>query len=207
VNGTDAVIRVLLAEDMALIRGALVALLAGEDDINVVAEIDRMESIIPAARRVKPDIVVFDMGIPGVDGLSAARKLQEELPHCRTVILSGTASPRTLRRALDANVRGFVVKDAPPHQLADTIRRVAGGECVIDSELAMSALLNPDGPLTEREHEVLASAAEGASVTEIACQLSLAAGTVRNYLSAVISKLGARNRIDAVRIARDAGWI
>ncbi len=203
----DTAIRVLLAEDMALIRGALVALLAGEDDIDVVAEIGNSEYIVPAARKAKPDVIVFDIGIPGVDGLSAARKLQEEVPYCRTVLLSSTTSPRTLRRALDANVRGFVVKDAPPNQLADTIRRVASGECVIDSELAMSALLNPDGPLTEREHEVLASAAEGSSVPEIACQLSLAAGTVRNYLSAVITKLGARNRIDAVRIARDAGWI
>lgn len=200
-------IRVLLAEDVNLVRGALVALLDHEEDIEVVADLEHGDDIVPAACQVRPDVAVLDIGMPGMDGLTAARKLREELPECKTVILTGMGTPGALQHALDANVQGFVVKDAPPHVLVESIRRVANGSCVIDSDLAVSAMTNPYGPLTAQEHAVLEVAAEGASSAEIACRLSLATGTVRNYLSSITSKLGARNRVDAVRIARDAGWI
>jgi two-component system response regulator DesR len=201
------VIRILLLEDMTLLRGALAELLAYEDDLEVVAQLDRAENLIPTARRVQPDVAVIDIGLPGVNGINAARALREALPACQTMILTGMGTPRALRQALEAKVRGFVLKNASPTQLAYSIRQVAKGECVIDSELAVSALSGNDGPLTARECEVLEVAAEGTSVPEIARRLSLATGTVRNYLSASISKLGASNRVDAVRIARDAGWI
>lgn len=200
-------IRVLLAEDMAMVRGALVALLAYETDIEVVAELDRGDDIVATATGVEPDVAVIDIGLPGMDGLTAARKLGEVVPKCQSLILTAMGTPRTLRQALDAKIRGFVVKDAPPSVLAESIRRVAKGECVIDSELASCALAGTRDPLTPREHDVLEAAAEGAPVSEIACRLCLAPGTVRNYLSVIISKLGARNRLDAVRIARDEGWI
>jgi two-component system, NarL family, response regulator DesR len=200
-------IRVLLAEDMAMVRGALVALLAYETDIEVVAELERGDDIVATATGVEPDVAVIDIGLPGMDGLTAARLLAEVVPKCQSLILTAMGTPRTLRMALDAKIRGFVVKDAPPSVLAESIRRVAKGECVIDSELASSALSGSRDPLTVREHDVLEAAAEGAPVSEIACRLCLAPGTVRNYLSVIISKLGARNRLDAVRIARDEGWI
>lgn len=200
-------IRVLLAEDMAMVRGALVALLAYETDIEVVAELERGDDIVATATGVEPDVAVIDIGLPGMDGLTAARLLAEVVPKCQSLILTAMGTPRTLRMALDAKIRGFVVKDAPPSVLAESIRRVAKGECVIDSELASSALSGSRDPLTAREHDVLEAAAEGAPVSEIACRLCLAPGTVRNYLSVIISKLGARNRLDAVRIARDEGWI
>lgn len=201
-------IRVLLAGGMTLVRGALVALLAHERDIKVVAELSRGDDILPTARSVNPDVAVMDIDLPGMDGLTAARKLREELPGCQTVILTGTGTPRTLRQALDAKIRGFVVmKDAPASDFADCIRRVYRGESVIDLKLAVSALNDKSDPLTSREHEVLELAAEGSSVCEIACRLHLAPGTVRNYLSLIITKLHARNRLDAVRIARDRRWI
>lgn len=200
-------IRVLLAEDMALLRGALAAYLNEEPDMEVVAEVDRGDDIVSTALRVRPDVAVIDIGLNGLDGLSAARTLRKESPECRSVILTGMGTARALREALEAKIHGFVVKDTPPDVLAQTIRRVANGEWVIDSKLAGTALLDRKDPLTTRERDVLELAAEGATVNEIASRLSLSVGTVRNYLSAVISKLGARNRIDAVRIARDAGWI
>ncbi|GAB3434143.1 response regulator transcription factor [Flindersiella endophytica] len=190
-----------------MVRGALVALLAYETDIEVVAELERGDDIVATATGVEPDVAVIDIGLPGMDGLTAARELSEVVPNCHSLILTAMGTPRTLQLALDAKIRGFVVKDAPPSVLAESIRRVAKGECVIDSELASSALAGTRDPLTAREHDVLEAAAEGAPVSEIACRLCLAPGTVRNYLSVIISKLGARNRLDAVRIARGEGWI
>jgi two-component system response regulator DesR len=189
-----------------MVRGALVALLGHERDIDVISELDQPEDIVAEARRLRPDVAVIDLGLISSD-LSAARALRRDVPVCRTMILANMATPRALRLAIDAEVRGFVVKDAPPSLLADSIRRIAAGEYVIDSALASRALATPDGPLTERQCEVLGAAAEGASVPEIATRLCLSAGTVRNYLSASIAKLGARNRVDAIRIAQDAGWI
>lgn len=199
-------IRVLLADSKAMVRGGLVALLGHERDIDVVAELDQPDDVVAEARRLRPDVAVIDLGLISGD-LSAARTLRRDVPACRTMILANLATPRALRLAIDAEVRGFVVKDAPPSLLADSIRRIAAGEYVIDSALASRALATPEGPLTERQCEVLGAAAEGASVPEIATRLCLSTGTVRNYLSASIAKLGARNRVDAIRIAQDAGWI
>ena len=205
-EGAEA-IRILLAEDMGLVRGALVALLSYEDDIEVVSELARGDQIVAAALEHRPDVAVIDIDLPGMDGIEAARLLRRELPQCRTLILTALGAPGTLRRALDASVAGFVVKDAPPAQLADSIRRVARGERVIDPELAVADLDAAPNPFTNRELDVLRLAAEGAPVGEIAERLSLARGTVRNYLSTIICKTGGRTRIEAVRIAQNAGWI
>ncbi|NUR91147.1 MAG: response regulator transcription factor [Nonomuraea sp.] len=201
-------IRTLLAEDMHLVRGAIVALLAYEEDIEVVAEVARGDAILPAALSTAPDVAVIDVAMPGKGGLEAARELHERLPGCGVLILTGVGTPGLLRRALECGVRGFMAKDAPPQRLADAIRRVAAGERVIDSELAIAALGPEDAPpLTERELEALGAAADGSSVAEIARRLFLAEGTVRNYLSRGTAKLGARSRIDAIRIARESGWL
>lgn len=200
-------IRILVAEDMHMIRGALVALISLEPDIKVVAEVDHGELIIPTALGLRPDVAVIDIDLPGLDGLSAAEQLTEKLPECRTLILTGLSQPGHLLRALKARVRGFVVKDAPAYALADAIRRVAAGERVIDAELVAAAVETGASPLTPREVDVLRAAADGQTTKEIGRRLSLSAPTVRNYLSNAIGKIRARNRIDAIRIARDAGWI
>ncbi|GAB2742371.1 response regulator transcription factor [Amycolatopsis magusensis] len=200
-------IRVLIAEDMHMIRGALTALLSMEDGVEVVAELDRGDQILPAALRTRPDVAVLDIGLPGLDGLSAAEALHEQLPDCRTLVLTGMNQPGHLLRALSAHVRGFIVKNAPAETLADGVRRVAAGERVIDPELLAMALETGLSPLTPRETDVLRAADSGIATGEIARRLSLSPATVRNYLSNAIGKVGARNRIDAIRIARDAGWL
>lgn len=200
-------IRVLLAEDMHMVRGALVALLNLEPDIEVIAEVASGDLIISTARVVKPDVAVIDINLPGMDGLSAASELHEKMPECRTLILTSLGRPGTLRRALSARVGGFLLKDAPAAELADAIRGVAVGRRVVNGQLALAAWDSADCPLTAREIEVLRLAANGADAVEIAGNLYLSAGTVRNYLTTIVSKLNARNRIDAVRIAQDAGWL
>ena len=200
-------IRVLIAEDMHMIRGALVALLALEDDMQIVAELERGDHIVETALRTRPDVAVVDIDMPGLDGLSAAEQLHTELPGCRTLVLTGLSQPGHLLRALQAHVRGFIVKDAPADTLADGIRRVAAGERVIDPELVAAALETGTSPLTERETDVLRVADKGITTEEMAAELALSPATVRNYLSNAISKTGARNRIDAIRIARNAGWL
>ncbi|WP_285780648.1 response regulator transcription factor [Microtetraspora sp. NBRC 13810] len=200
-------IHVLIAEDMHLIRGALVALLTSEPGIEVVDQVARGDEIVASACVHRPDVAVLDIALPGMDGLTAATELKRRLPSCKTVILTGLGTPSALRRALDADVRGFVVKDAPAGHLAQCIRRVMRGELVIDPELAVAALGTASNPLTERELEVLRVAAEGATVAEIAQRLCLSSGTVRNYLSRVLTKMGARTRIEAIRIARESGWL
>jgi two-component system response regulator DesR len=201
------VIRVLVAEDMHLIRGALVALLQLEDDLEVVAELDRGDQILDTALRTRPDVAVVDIDLPGLDGLTAAAQLHQRLPECRTLVLTGLSQPGHLLRALKVHVRGFIVKDAPAQTLADGIRRVAGGERVIDPELVAAALETGTTPLTDREANVLRAAETGIPTGQIADRLALSPATVRNYLSNAISKVGGRNRIDAIRIARDAGWL
>jgi two-component system, NarL family, response regulator DesR len=201
------VIRVLIAEDMHLIRGALVALLSLEPDMEVVAELERGDEIIPTAERVRPDVAVVDIDLPGLDGLTAAARLHQAVPECRTLVLTGLSQPGNLLRALEAHVRGFIVKDAPADSLADGIRKVAAGQRVIDPDLVAAALETGATPLTGRESDVLRAAEDGITTTEIASRLSLSPATVRNYLSNAITKTGGRNRIDAIRIARDAGWI
>ncbi|MEU7858368.1 response regulator transcription factor [Nonomuraea sp. NPDC049141] len=200
-------IRVLIAEDMHMIRSALVALLSLEDDMEVVAEIERGDEVLAAALRVRPDVAVLDIDMPGLDGLSAAEQLSERLPGCRTLVLTGLSQPGNLLRALKVHVKGFIVKDAPAQTLTDGIRRIARGERVIDPELVAAALETGSSPLTARETDVLRAAGTGISTAEIAVHLSLSQATVRNYLSNAISKVGGRNRIDAIRISRDAGWL
>jgi two-component system response regulator DesR len=201
------VIRVLIAEDMHMLRGALVALLSLEEDMQVVAELDRGDKILETALTTRPDVAVLDIDLPGLDGLSAAEQLSEKLPGCRTLVLTGLSRPGYLLRALQAHVRGFIVKDAPAERLADGIRQVARGERVIDPDLVAAALETGSTPLTGREVDVLRAAESGNSTEQIAAELSLSPTTVRNYLSNAISKVGARNRIDAIRIARNAGWL
>lgn len=200
-------IRVLIAEDMHLIRGALVALLSLESDIEVVAELDRGDGIVATAVRERPDVAVVDIDLPGKDGLTAADELHRELPDCRTLVLTGLSQPGLLLRALQVHVRGFIVKDAPAQTLADGVRRVYAGERVIDPDLIAAALETGTSPLTAREADVLRAAESGLPTERIAERLSLSTATVRNYLSNAISKVGAHNRIDAIRISRNAGWL
>jgi two-component system response regulator DesR len=201
------VIRVLVAEDQHMIRGALVALIDREPDLEVVAELHRGDAVLDAALRSRPDVAVLDIDMPGLDGLGAARQLHEQLPGCQNLVLTGLSQPGHLLRALKAHVRGFLLKDAPAATLADGIRRVAAGHRVIDPELVAAALETGESPLTSRETDVLRTAETGISTEEMANVLALSPATVRNYLSNAISKVGARSRIDAIRIARDAGWI
>ncbi|MEU6658612.1 response regulator transcription factor [Streptomyces sp. NPDC046821] len=200
-------VRILLAEDVRMIQGALVALLQLEPDLHVVSTVDRGDTIVAAALESKPDVAVIDIDLPGIDGLTAAAELHERLPSCRTLILTSLGRPGTLRRALSAQVSGFLLKDSPPSQLALAVRSVATGRRVVDPQLALSAWDSPENPLSPRELEVLRLAARGAEAAEIAGCLYLSKGTVRNYLTAIVGKLGARNRIDAIRIAEEAGWL
>ncbi|MFD9702351.1 two-component system, NarL family, response regulator DesR [Lentzea fradiae] len=199
-------IRVLLAEDVQMVRGALVALLNLEPDIEVVASVATGDEIVSAVAKNKPDVAVLDIDLPGMDGLSAATVIHDTAPETRTLILTSLGRPGTLRRALNARVNGFILKDAPVGELADAIRGVSVGRRVIDSQLALSAWDTDECPLTPRELEVLRLASDGADANEIATTLFLSVGTVRNYLTAATAKLDARNRVDAVRIARKSGW-
>lgn len=200
-------IRVLVAEDQHLIRGALIALVGLEPDMEVVAEVDRGDEIEATALQARPDVAVLDIDLPGIDGLSAAARLQATLPTCQVLVLTGLTQPSHLLRALKTGVRGFLSKDAPVDQLAAGIRSVADGVRVLDPALVAAALETGTSPLTDREADVLRAAASGDSVEQIAAALYLSGGTVRNYLSNAIAKLGARNRIDAIRVATDAGWL
>lgn len=200
-------IRVLIAEDMHLIRGALVALLTLEPDIEVVAELDRGDLIVDTAVRTRPDVAVLDIDLPGLDGLSAAETLRDRVPKCGILVLTGLSQPGHLLRALKAHVRGFLLKDAPAQQLANAVRSVAAGKRVLDPSLVAAAVETGASPLTERETDVLRAAEAGVATAEIGRRLNLSPATVRNYLSNAIAKLSARNRIDAIRIAREAGWL
>ncbi|MFD9894020.1 DNA-binding response regulator [Amycolatopsis sp. NPDC059027] len=200
-------IKVMVAEDMHIVRGALVALLRLEPDIDVVAEVASGNEILPVARSTGVQVAVIDIDLPGKDGLTAAGELHEHLPACRTLILTSLGRPGTLRRALAAKVSGFLLKDAPPDKLANAIRGVVAGRRMVDGDLALAAWDTVDCPLTGREIDVLRLAAEGYETVEVAAQLYLSAGTVRNYLTTVVAKLNARNRVDAIRIAKEAGWL
>ena len=200
-------IRVLLAEDQAIVRGALPALLSLEGDIEIVAEVSRGDEVVRAAVAARPDVALLDVEMPGYDGLEAAALLRRELPSCHVVILTTFGRPGYLRRAMESGAVGFLLKDAPSAQLAAAIRRVMAGERVVDATLAAMALSDGDNPLTEREREVLLVARNGASNAEIAATLMLSEGTVRNYLSVAMQKLGAHNRVEAVRIAEQKGWL
>ncbi|MCE7872781.1 DNA-binding response regulator [bacterium CPR1] len=200
-------IRVLLAEDQAMVRGALAALLRLEEDIEVVAEVARGDEVVPAALETQPDVALLDIEMPGGGGLSAARALHERLPSCRIVILTTFGRSGYLRQAMESGAVGFLLKDAPAAELAIAIRRVVAGERVVDPELALAALSEGDNPLTRREREVLAVALDGASIAEIAARLVVSEGTVRNHISTAIQKLGAQNRLEAARLAEQKGWL
>jgi two-component system response regulator DesR len=201
------VIRVLIAEDQAMVRGALVSLLALEGDIDVVAEVEDGDAVLEAARRTEPDVALLDIEMPGMDGLTAAAQLHDSLPACRVLILTTFGRPGFLRRAMQAGAAGFLVKDGPAGELADAIRRALAGERVIDAGLAAAALTEGPNPLSAREREVLGASSDGSTVADIAGRLFLSEGTVRNYLSSAIQKTGARNRVAAVHTAREKGWL
>jgi two-component system, NarL family, response regulator DesR len=200
-------IRVLLAEDQAMVRGALAALLSLEGDIEVVAEAARGDEAIQAALSTQPDVALLDIEMPGGDGLLAAQALRERLPSCRVVILTTFGRSGYMRRAMESGAAGFLLKDAKASELAIAIRRVIAGERVVDPELALAALSEGANPLTAREREVLSAALSGTSLADIAAGLYLAEGTVRNHLSVAMQKLGARNRMEAARLAEQKGWL
>ena len=200
-------IRLLLADDQHLVRGALGALLAMEDDFEIVASVPDGASAIRAAAELKPDVALLDVEMPQMDGIAATREICARTPSVRVMILTTFGRPGYLRRAMDAGARGFMVKDASPDRLADAVRSVYGGRTVVDPDLAVASLSSGANPLTEREADVLRSAEDGRTVNDIARVLHLSEGTIRNYLSAAIGKTGARTRAEAARVARDNGWL
>ena len=200
-------IRLLLADDQALVRGALAALLDLEPDLEVVAQVGRGDEVVAAARESGAQVCLLDIEMPGASGLDAAEELRRELPHVRSLIVTTFGRPGYVRRALDAGAAGFVVKDTPARQLADAVRRVHAGLRVVDPDLAAESLMDGASPLTARERELLALALQGSAVSAIARQVHLSEGTVRNHLSAAIGKTGATTRAEAARIAQDRGWL
>jgi two-component system, NarL family, response regulator DesR len=207
-GGADGrVIRVLMADDQHLVRGALAALLNLEPDLEVVAQVGRGDEVVAAALDVRPDVAVLDVEMPGLDGLAASAALLAQLPSCRVLIVTTFGRAGYLRRAMESGALGFVVKDAPAEQLADAVRRVARGERVVDPTLAAATLAGGSSPLTARERDALVAARDGATISDIAKRLFLSEGTVRNYLSSSISKTGTRNRVEALRVAEDNGWL
>ncbi|MEU1076395.1 MULTISPECIES: response regulator transcription factor [unclassified Streptomyces] len=200
-------IRLLLAEDQSMVREALAALLGLEPDFDVVAQVARGDEVLDAARACAPDVALLDIEMPGMTGIEAAALLHRELPELRIVILTTFGRPGYLRSAMESGAAAFLVKDAPAAQLAAAVRKVLAGERVIDPTLAAAALAEGANPLTDRERDVLRAAANGATNAELARVLCLSQGTVRNYLSMAIQKLAARNRAEAVGIAREKGWL
>jgi two-component system response regulator DesR len=200
-------IRVLIAEDQAMVRGALASLLGLEHDIEVVSEVARGDEVVEAALAARPDVALLDIEMPGMSGLDAAERLRAAVPSCRILILTTFGRPGYLRRAMEQGAAGFMLKDAPAEQLASAIRRAFGGERVVDPGLAAAALSQGENPLTAREREVLGAAREHATVAELAAALFLSPGTIRNHLSTVMQKLDARNRGEAIRRAEENGWL
>jgi len=201
------VIRVLIAEDQAMVREALAALLGLEPDIEVVGQVGRGDEVLAAARAAEPDVALLDIEMPGTNGLDATERLRAELPGIRVLILTTFGRPGYLRRAFDAGASGFLLKDAPAAQLASAVRRAVTGERVVDPDLAVAALGAGENPLTPREREVLGRARDGGTVADIAGDLHLSPGTTRNHLSSVMQKLGAATRQEAIRTAEDNGWL
>jgi two-component system response regulator DesR len=201
------VIRVLLAEDQAMVRGALVSLLDLEDDIEVVADVGRGEEVLAAARAAVPDVALLDIGLPGLDGLEVAELLRERLPELRVLMLTTFNRPGYLRRAMEAGAAGFLLKDAPAAELARAIRSAHAGQRVVDPGLAAVALSQGENPLTAREREVLGESRRYGTIAELAAALHLSHGTTRNYLSSIMQKLDAHSRIEAIRVAEERGWL
>jgi two-component system response regulator DesR len=201
------VIRILLADDQALVRGALAALLDLEADIEVVAQVGRGDEVVAAARSSAAQVCLLDIEMPGLTGLEAAERLRTELPEVRSLIVTTFGRPGYVRRALDAGAAGFLVKDTPARELADAVRRVHAGLRVVDPALATESLMSGPSPLTAREAEILLLALDGSPVAVIAARAHLSLGTVRNHLSAAIGKTGASTRAEAARLAQSNGWI
>lgn len=204
---TDRPIRILLADDQALVRGALSALLGLEPDIEVVAEVGRGDQVLGAVLEHRPDVVLLDVEMPGMDGITVTALLREESPGTRVLIVTTFGRPGFLHRAMKSGASGFVVKDTPAAQLADAVRRVHAGLRVVDPSLATDSLVAGESPLTARETDVLRAALDGSPVAVIAGRLFLSEGTVRNHLSAAIGKTGASNRAEAVLLATGNGWL
>ncbi len=200
-------IRLLIADDQALVRGALAALLGLEADIDVVAQVGRGDEVVEAARTSGATVALLDIEMPGIDGIAAAARVRTEVPGCRALIVTTFGRPGYLARAMQAGASGFVVKDTPAAELADAVRRVSQGLRVVDPALAAESLAQGDSPLTERETDVLAAARDGGSIADIARTVHLSEGTVKNHLSSAIGKTGGRNRADAVRVAVERGWL
>ncbi|MFI0234167.1 response regulator [Streptomyces sp. NPDC017086] len=200
-------VRVLLAEDQGMMRGALALLLGMEEDIEVVAQLGTGDGIVDAVLAHRPDVALLDIELPGMSGLDAAAELRVRAPGCRVLILTTFGRPGYLRRAMEAGAAGFLVKDGPVEELAAAIRRVLAGQTVVDPVLAAAALSAGPNPLTARECEVLRASVDGATVADIALRLRLSESTIRNYLSSAIGKTGTRNRTEAVREARQQGWL
>jgi two-component system, NarL family, response regulator DesR len=200
-------IRTVIAGRVALIRAGLVACLAAERDIEVVAELDRREPVLTTISSLRPDVAIIDDDIAGADGFAVIQALHTATPSCRTLIMASRPNPGDLRKAVAAHATGFVLKDASPENISEAIRQVAKGRKALDPDLAFATLDTPVNPMTRRERDVLRLAAGGASTAEIAGQLCLTAGTIRNHISSVITKIGARNRVDAIRIADWSGWL
>ncbi|HET9847305.1 MAG TPA: response regulator transcription factor [Candidatus Dormibacteraeota bacterium] len=200
-------IRVLIAEDQAMVRGALKALLAMEDDIQIVGETDRADRVLELAKQTRPDVALLDIEMPGGDGIGAAGELRNEFPSCKVLIVTTFGRPGFLRRAMESGAAGFMLKDSPAHELALAIRRTIKGDRVIDPGLAAAALSAGVSPLSDRERDVLNAGKGGASIADIAKSLFLSEGTVRNYLSSAIQKLEVGNRTEAARVAEEQGWL
>lgn len=200
-------IRLVIADDQALVRGALAALLGLESDIEVVAEVGRGDEVLDAVVLHRADVALLDVEMPGIDGIAAAALVRERVPTCKVLMVTTFGRPGYLRRAMQAGAQGFVVKDTPARQLAEAVRKVAAGLRVVDPTLAMETLTAGESPLTERETDVLRAAGDGGTVASIAETTFLSAGTVRNYLSSAMGKTGARTRAEAVHIAKENGWL
>lgn len=200
-------IRILLAEDQGMMRGALAVLLGLEPDLEIVSEVADGTEILPEALRTRPDVALLDIELPGRSGLDAAADLARELPSCRSIIVTTFARPGYVQRAMALGARGFIAKDGPAEELADAVRRVADGATVVDPDLARHALREAASPLTDREREVLAAAEDGSTIADIAARLHLSTSTVRNYLSSAIGKTGTRNKVEAALLARGKGWL
>ncbi|WP_328620379.1 response regulator transcription factor [Streptomyces sp. NBC_00354] len=204
---TTRPIRILLAEDQSMVREALAALLGLEPDIEVLAQVARGDEVVTAARAHDVNVALLDIEMPGMTGIEAAAALRTAVPNLKIVVLTTFGRPGYLRGAMEAGASAFLVKDAPAAQLAEAVRKVLAGERVIDPTLAAAALAEGANPLTDREREVLRAAEDGATNAELAARLHLSQGTVRNYLSTAIQKLASRNRTEAVRTAREKGWL
>ncbi len=200
-------ITLLLADDQALVRGAMAALLGLEEDLEVVADVGTGDEVLEAARRTQPDVAVLDIEMPGLDGIQATEELSRESPGTKVLIVTTFGRPGYLRRALEAGARGFVVKDTPSEDLAEAVRTVAKGGRVVDPSLATDVVIEGPNPLTGREQEVLRHALEGHSAAVIAAKVHLSPGTVRNHLSSAIGKTGVGTKVEAARRAQDLGWL